>query len=129
MTAAPGAGVPHARFRVVPVDPRVHVIEVEGRLDRATAARLLRLIDARLRLVAGGQVRTRRVVLDLRHATELDVGAATVLDRAHQTCRQHGVAFALAGLSPVTIPLPARQAISRLPTFPQLEAALAAAGP
>jgi anti-anti-sigma regulatory factor len=118
VTTAPGGGAPHARFRVVPAAPDTHVIEVRGRLDRAGAARLLRLVDARLRLVAVGQAATRRVLVDLQHATELDAGAAAVLGRVHQTCRQQGVAFALAGLSPVTIPLAVRQAISRLPAVP-----------
>jgi anti-anti-sigma regulatory factor len=124
VTTVQGGGAPPARFRVLPVGSDVHVVEVRGRLDRAAAARLLRLVDARLRLVALGQVATRRVVVDLQHATELDAGAAAVLDRAHQTCRQQGVAFALAGLSPVAIPLSARQVIGRLPTFPAVPAAL-----
>ena len=109
-------------------DPATVVLHVGGSLDRVIAARLLRVIDARLVLVRTGESRTRRVLLDLTGVSEVSDGALAVLRHPRHTCPRHGVAFALVGVGHLAPSLSPRDRgeVARLSCFPNLDVALAA---
>jgi len=110
-----------------PARPDLQVITAEGRLDAAGAARLLRVVDARLQLIRSGQVPTRHLVVDLGEVVRLDPAAATILTRASDACREREVSFALVerGAAAVVGPT-ARRKLATLPTFATLDEAVRA---
>jgi hypothetical protein len=115
-----------ALLRVPPARADVHIIEVTGVVGRADVARLTRLIDARLRLVAAGHVPTRQIVVDLHDARGLTAADVDDLARARTACHAHRVGFALVAPASADLSLQASHALSRLPAFPSVHAALAA---
>jgi hypothetical protein len=115
-----------ALFRVPPARADVHIIEVTGRLGRIDVARLKRLIDARLRLVAAGHVPTRQVVIDLQDAGSLTPADVDDLVRVRSSCHAHGVGFALVAPASAGMSLQASHTLARLHPFPSVHAALAA---
>lgn len=106
--------------------PDVHVIRAGSDLDAATAARLLRLVDARVRLVAMGYSPTRHILIDVgaTHTvspTALDLLGSAATDR-------HGVGMHLIGIDALMAgePVEARRHLVRFSAFPSVPAALAA---
>ncbi|GAY07556.1 STAS domain-containing protein [Pseudonocardia sp. N23] len=106
--------------------PQVHLVRVTGGLDAATANRLLRLVDARCRLVAGGDSATRHVLVDLSGVTALAPGTVTMLDRAREVAESHGLSIDLVGTSKHTVTLSGRDRhlLLRFRTFPAVDVAL-----
>ena len=106
--------------------PAVHLVRVTGDLDPATANRVLRLVDARCRLVAAGSCVTRHVLVDLSRVTALAPGTVTVLHRAREVAEAHGLTVDLVGTSKHTVALSGRDRhlLLRFRTFPSVDVAL-----
>ncbi|RTL69665.1 MAG: STAS domain-containing protein [Pseudonocardiaceae bacterium] len=106
--------------------PAVHLVRVTGDLDAATANRVLRLVDARVQLVAAGSCVTRHVLVDLSGVTSLAPGTVTVLDRAREVAEAHGLTVDLVGTSKHTVALSGRDRhmLLRFRAFPSVGVAL-----
>ncbi|MFR9800953.1 STAS domain-containing protein [Pseudonocardia sp. RS010] len=106
--------------------PDVHVIAVEGALDPVAAIRLLRLVDARIRLRALGTGSTRHIVLDLTDVDSATTSGIETLIRAARNAEAHGIGLHVVGFGGVAgrLPLEARQLVGRLSRYPDLAAAL-----
>jgi hypothetical protein len=102
-------------------------VSVTGPLDALTANRVLRLIDARLRVVAVGASPTLSIMVDLTHADPAPRSGLDALGHAHYACRAAGITFCVLGAGRLTSRLPAdtRHGLGRIPAHPTLEAALA----
>lgn len=112
------------RFRIACPRPHVLVLAVEGTLDRLAALRLLRLLDARLRLIAEQQVPTRRLLIDLTAADQIDLAAVDILMRARDDCRTRRTGLRLIGPAAPNAQLSARAKLGQLPSFPSVDSAL-----
>jgi anti-anti-sigma regulatory factor len=108
--------------------PDVHVIAVEGVLDPVVSTRLLRLVDARIRLRRLGTASTTHIVLDLTDVDSATTSAVETLSRAADLARWNGLGLHLVGFEAVArhLPLPARQLVGRMSRYPDLDAALGA---
>jgi hypothetical protein len=111
-------------------NPRADVyrIGVTGPLDGLTGNRVLRLVDARLRVISVGGSPTRSIVVDLSRtepAPQPDLGA---LGHAHRACQAAGVSFCVVGAGRLAARLPAdaRHGLGHLPCYPTLDAVLTA---
>ncbi len=109
-------------------EPAFYVVRVEGTLDRATATRIVRLVDARTRMVALGFTGTRHVLVDLDGVEEVRPGALELLrharhstDGARMTLHLTGCGGVVAGLA-----LRERQGLTALPQFPTVSVAMGA---
>jgi ABC-type transporter Mla MlaB component len=111
--------------------PRTYVIRVSGDLDRLLATRLLRLVDARLQLVAQGQCATAHIVVDLIDVHDLCATAVPALHHAHHAAGGRGVSLELVGAKALAERLGAqeRQALSMYRSYPSVEAALQSHSP
>ena len=78
-------------------DPGVHVLHVDGPLDRAAGARLLRLADARLALVRAGTRQVRDLVVDVSEVTGAGAGGVAALRHLRFACGRLGIGVHLAG--------------------------------
>lgn len=79
-------------------DVRTYVITVSGRLDRGGAARLTRLVDARLQLLGLGQCATNRLLIDLGGAQTIEQDALAALQHVREACDRRSVALVLIGV-------------------------------
>jgi hypothetical protein len=106
--------------------PDVHVIAVEGVLDPVLAARLLRLVEVRIRLRDVGSAATRHIILDLTAVDSAAAAAVELLAGATCTAERCGLGMHVVGFDAVAghLPLPARLLIGRMSRYPTLEAAL-----
>jgi hypothetical protein len=104
----------------------VYCVRVTGPLDALTANRVLRLIDARLRVIAVGGSPTRSIMVDLTHADPAPRSGLEALAHAHYACRAAGITFCVLGAGRFTARLPAdtRHGLGKIPAYPTLEAAL-----
>ena len=103
----------------------LHVIRVAGVLDTLAGARLLRLIDARLRLLELGHASTRHILIDLTVTRSASTAALDGLKHAAYACRRHRVGLHLVGTGRLLaeLPAPACHHLTRISCFPTLEAA------
>jgi anti-anti-sigma regulatory factor len=110
-------------------NPRLDVYRVcvTGPLDALTGNRVLRLIDARLRVIALGGSPTRTIVVDLTRADPAESTGLDALGQAHRSCRTAGVTFCVLGAGRLAARLPAdtRHRLGQIPTHPTLDAVLA----
>ena len=95
------------------------VLAVEGTLDRLAALRLLRLLDARLRLIAEQQVPTRRLLIDLTAADQIDLAAVDILMRARDDCRTRRTGLRLIGPAAPNAQLRGSAKLGRTAQFPE----------
>jgi hypothetical protein len=111
--------------------PATYVIRVSGDLDRLSATRLLRLVDARLQLVAQGQCPTAHIIIDLTDVHDFYATAMPALHHAHHAAGGRGVSLELLGAKALAERLGAqeRQALSMYRSFLSVEAALQAHSP
>ncbi|MBP2366768.1 LuxR C-terminal-related transcriptional regulator [Pseudonocardia parietis] len=96
-----------------------------GRLDPTAAARVLRLLDAQLELVAAGYADTAQMVIDLDAVTSFERGGLASLRHAPYTAARRSITVSLSGYGARLhlLPLHARQLLAEFDTFPTLEAA------
>ena len=73
------------------------MLHVDGPLDRAAGARLLRLADARLALVRAGTRHVRHLVLDVSGVTGTGTGGVAALRHLRFACERLGIGVHLAG--------------------------------
>jgi hypothetical protein len=120
---------PPSRLAIFGPRPDVHVIAAAGMLDQVVSTRLLRLVDARIRLRHLGTASTRHIVLDLTQVDSATTSAVETLVRAARTAqRRHGLGLHVVGFDAVAgrLPLQARQLAGRMSRYPDLDAALQA---
>lgn len=119
---------PHRPGRLAISGPRpdVHVIAVEGALDPILAARLLRLVDVRIRLRDVAGAATRHIILDLTGVDSATASAVELLAGATSTAERGRLGLHVVGFDSVAghLPLPARLLIGRMSRYPTLDAAL-----
>jgi hypothetical protein len=115
-----------ARLAISGPRPDVHVIAVGGTLDAVVSTRLVRLVDARIRLRGVGGASTRHIVLDLTAVDSATTSAVETLARAACTAERYGLGLHVVGFDRVAgrLPLPARQLVGRMSRYPDLTAAL-----
>lgn len=108
--------------------PDVYIVRVSGTFDRSTANRLVRLVDARVRLATLGYAGTHHILVDLAHVSEVQRGALDMLRRARRTVARAGVTMHLIGCGTAVARsgLSERSALIELPTYPNLAVALRA---
>ena len=109
-------------------EPSFYVVRVSGTVDRSTATRVVRLVDARARLVTLGFTRTRHVVIDLANVAEVRPGALDLLRQARDSAADAGMTLHLTGSDVVAaaLGLRERQALTSLPRFPTVPVAMEA---
>ena len=114
------------RLAISGPQPGVHVIAVHGALDPVVSTRLVRLVDARIRLREVGGASTRHIVLDLTAVDSATLPAVETLARATRTAEQHGLGLHLVGFDAVAgrLPAAARQLVGRMSRYPDLGSAL-----
>jgi anti-anti-sigma regulatory factor len=124
--------IAHAASLAIEVPtPATYVIRVSGDLDRLSATRLLRLVDARLQLVALGQCPTAHIVVDLTNVHDFHANALPALHHAHHAAGGRNVSLELVAAKALAQRLEAqkRQALSMYRSFPSVEAALRSHSP
>lgn len=106
--------------------PGVRVIRVVDVLDRANAARMLRLVDTQLMLTRTGDLRLRAVVVDLSAVHRIDREGPAALTHARYTCWRLGVELALAGIPGAlyATPVAVRSRLRGFSVFPTVDAAV-----
>ncbi|GAA1847259.1 hypothetical protein GCM10009836_28570 [Pseudonocardia ailaonensis] len=111
-------------------DPRFYVVRISGEVDRLLVARLLRLIETRLWVAAGGHVATAHVLLDLSDVHEVRGGALGGLRHAAHVARIRGATLHLTGCGALVthLDLRERQALRAFTILPSVEAALTELG-
>lgn len=120
-----------ARMVISTVEPGIHAISIEGKLDADAGLRLRRLVAARLTLIRSGRdLTTRCLVIDLGlvdRATSL--GLEAVIQAGRDTSRT-SASFALTGDQTVfgVLPREDRAVISALPCYSSLAEAAQALG-
>lgn len=118
---------PRFQIAVEAPDEAVRLIRIAGDLDRAAAARLLRLVDAQLDLVAARHRSVSHVLVDLECVRSFEPGGLDAVREARRTGAARGVRLHLvgcAGRSPL-LPLRVCQVLAEFSTFPTVEIALA----
>lgn len=106
--------------------PTARLIRVAGRLDRAAAASVLRLVDAQLAVVAGGHRAVAHVVIDVEAVSGFEPGGLDLLRNAVSRADRRAITLWVSGCGGRVhlLPLPSRQALARFRTFPTAELAL-----
>ena len=118
---------PRFQIAVEAPDEAVRLIRIAGDLDRSAAARLLRLVDAQLDLVAARHRSVSHVLVDLECVRSFEPGGLDAVREARRTSAARGVRLHLvgcAGRSPL-LPLRVCQVLAEFSTFPTVEIALA----
>ncbi|QJY48236.1 STAS domain-containing protein [Pseudonocardia broussonetiae] len=107
-------------------DPAVRVLWVNGYLDVAGAARLVRVVESQLLLVTSGLRDTRFLLVDLSGVAGFDPAALDLLRCLSPASRAAGVELYLTGCSSrlLVLPLRVRQALARFSAYPTVESAL-----
>lgn len=119
------------QLMVEAVEATVRVIRFHGPLNRSGAARLLRLVEAQLDVVAARRPRLTDVIVDLGGVSSFEPGGLPVLRHARDSARARGVGFHLTGLASrfYLMPLQARQVAGEFSMFPNIELAVAVLSP
>lgn len=109
-------------------EPSFYVVRVSGTVDRSTATRVVRLVDARSRMVTLGFTCTRHVVIDLGNVAQVRPGALDLLRQARDSAAGAGMTLHLTGCDVVAaaLGLRERQALTSLPRFPTVPVAMEA---
>jgi ABC-type transporter Mla MlaB component len=118
----------HGTLAVDAAEPPFYVVRVSGTVDRSTATRVVRLVDARSQMVALGFTGTRHVVIDLANVAQVQPGALDLLRRARDSAAGAGMTLHLTGCDVVVaaLGLRERQALTSLPRFPTVPVAMEA---
>lgn len=116
------------RMRIDSPHADLYRIRVGGALDAGTGARVLRQVDARLRLIDDGSVRTRHILVDLTGVPTATPQGVRALPHGHYAAGRRGVGFHLIGAGRLRPGLgPAAHALlGRINGFPDLESAVQA---
>ena len=118
------------RFQMVVEAPneQARLIRVAGGLDRATAAALLRMIDAQLELIAARHRRVTDLLVDLEEVSSYEPAAVKVMRHARHSTAARGVRLHLTGCGARVhlLPLNVRRLLIEFSTYPTVEVALAA---
>jgi ABC-type transporter Mla MlaB component len=111
-------------------NPAFYVVRVSGTLDRATATRVVRLVDARARMVALGFTTTRHILLDLANVAAVGPGALDLLRHARHSAADAAMTLHLTSCDAAVavLALRERQALSALPRFPTIAVAMEVLG-
>jgi len=114
----------HARTPALPV---VATVSIDGELNDAAAARLLRWCEARLHLHDTGQAPIGHIVIDLSHARHADLSALAILDHARTGAGRRHVGIHLVGAGSImaTSTAQVRHSLGRWKSFPTLDVARA----
>lgn len=105
--------------------PGLWLLRVAGRLDTATAARVLRLVDTQLGAVdPAGEVAF--LVIDLGEVAGFERGGPESLRHAPYSAARRGITVYLSGYGGRThlLPLRARHVLAEFPSFPAAEHAV-----
>ena len=108
-------------------DDGVRLVRVAGRLDRAGADGVLRLVSAQLELVAVRRRAVRELVIDIESVSCFEPGGLERLGRAVELAGRHGVGLSVSGCGGRVhlLPLGCRRTLSRFRTYPTADVALA----
>jgi hypothetical protein len=106
----------------------ISAISLTGRIDRSTAMRVLRLVDARIRMAELGQVRTRHLLLDLTRVERLVPGSGPLLRSAALAAAAASITLCRVGRPREGMGLVEQQAVSGMRYFPDVDSALAGLG-
>jgi ABC-type transporter Mla MlaB component len=114
-----------------PSSPVLATVSMNGELDDAAAARLLRWCEARLHLHDGGHARIDHLLIDLGHVRQVRLSALAILDHARTEAERRRVGIHLVGVGPLMAGSPAqvRHRLGRWRSFPTLDVARAALEP
>src|ERR1700749_1872813 len=82
---------------VAATEPAFYVVRAAGALDRSTATRIVRLVDARARMVVLGFTATRSILVDLTNVTSVQPGALDLLPPAQHSAAGAGMTLHLTG--------------------------------
>lgn len=106
--------------------PVARLIRVAGRLDRAAAAGVLRLVDAQLALAAGGHRAVAHLVIDIESVAGFEPGGLEALRDAVPRADRQGITLWVSGCGGRVhlLPLWSRRALGMFRTFPTAEVAL-----
>lgn len=111
-------------------EPAFYIVRASGRLDRSTATRIVRLVDARVRLLTLGLTTTRHILVDLANVAPVEPGALELLRHARHSATGGGLTLHLTGCDAVVaaLGLRERQALAALPRFPTVAVAMEVLG-
>jgi ABC-type transporter Mla MlaB component len=111
-------------------EPAFYVVRASGTLDRSTATRVVRLVDARARLASLAFTGTRHILLDLANVAAVEPGALELLRHARQSAVGAGMTLQLTGCDAMVagLGLRERQALASLPRFPTVAVAMEVLG-
>ena len=121
----------HLGHATAPSSPVLATVSMDGELDDAAAARLLRWCEARLHLHDGGQAVIDHLLIDLGHVRQVRLSALTILDHARTEAERRHVGIHLIGVGPIMAGSQAqvRHRLGRWRSFPTLDVARAALEP
>lgn len=114
-------------IRVEAPCPAVRLIRVAGRLDRAVAAGVLRLVSAQLNLVAGRHRAVTDLVLDIGAVSSFELAGLEALCHAPYSAGRHGIGLSLSGCGRRVHQLPLRARgllLKHFRAFPSADVAL-----
>jgi len=111
--------------------PVLATVSIDGELDDAAAARLLRWCEARLHLHDIGQAPISHLLIDLGHIRQAGLSALAILDhaRAEAERRRVGIHLVGAGALMATSTAQVRHSLGRWRSFPTLDVARATLAP
>ncbi|SFM71202.1 hypothetical protein SAMN05216207_100279 [Pseudonocardia ammonioxydans] len=109
-------------------DEGIRLVRVAGRLDRAGADGVLRLVSAQLELAAARRRAVRELVVDIGSVSCFEPGGLERLGRAVELAAGHAVGLSVSGCGGRVhlLPLGCRRTLSRFRTYPTADVALAA---
>ncbi|MFR9804476.1 STAS domain-containing protein [Pseudonocardia sp. RS010] len=104
----------------------LYVVAVQGVLDRILSTRLLRLVDARVRISCVHRRATKHLVVDLCNVPAVGRGGLELLEHARHATDAHGLSLHLVAPDPQPWPLSrrARELVSRVGVFSSVDEAL-----
>ena len=118
------------RFQMTVETPseRVRLIRVAGGLDQATAAALLRMIDAQLESIAARRRSVTDLLVDLEGVSNFEPAAVKAMRHARRSTAARGVRLHLTGCTSrfFLLPLSVRRLLAEFRAYPTVEVALAA---
>lgn len=111
-------------------DAAFYVVRASGTMDRATATRVVRLVDARARMMTLGFTTSRHILLDLANVAAVEAGALDLLRHAHNSAAGAGMTLHLTSGDAVVaaLALRERQVLAVLPRFPTVAVAMEVLG-
>lgn len=105
----------------------VRLVRIAGRLDRAAAASVLRLISAQLELIAARHCDVTDMIVDIGAVHSFEPGGLDSLRQAPDIAGRHGVRVCLSGCGGRVhlLPVRARTMLDEFRRFPTAEVAVA----